>query len=206
MKREDPMSISIQLKTPRLTLLGADDLILNAAIAGRKTLQAALGVDVPNEWPPEHLDSHALEWVRNALEKLPRDTPWRMYLIVLDACPRTLIGTCGFKGPPDANGEVEIGYSVLPEYQRRGYASEASTALINVAFSHGAVSVAAETYPGLVASLGVMHKCGMRPAGRGAEEGVVRYRLHKLEIKQSPDIMPGFAKNEAGLRPGSSVG
>jgi RimJ/RimL family protein N-acetyltransferase len=171
------MSISIQLKTPRLTLLGADDVILNAALSGRNALQAALGVEVPGEWPPEHLDSNALEWVRNALDKLPHDTPWRMYLIVLDALPQTLIGTCGFKGPPDADGEVEIGYSVLPAFQRNGYATEASQALIDVAFSRGASHVAAETFPELVASLGVMRKCGMVRYSAGSEAGTVRYRV-----------------------------
>ena len=171
------MKFSIQLKTPRLTLLGADEVILDAAISGRNALQAALDIEVPSEWPPEHLDSPALEWMKRLLNKLPSETPWRMYLIVLDTHPQILIGTCGFKGPPDTNGEVEIGYGVLPAFQRNGYATEASRALAHAAFSQGASHVAAETYPDLVASLGVMRKCGMVHCGSGGEAGIVRYRV-----------------------------
>ncbi|MBL8513231.1 MAG: GNAT family N-acetyltransferase [Betaproteobacteria bacterium] len=171
------MSISIQLKTPRLTLVGADEVILDAAIEGRNALQGALGVQVPSDWPPEHLDSAALEWMKITLKKLPREAPWRMYIVLLDASPRVAIGTCGFKGPPDANAGVEIGYSVLPAFRRNGYATEASRALIEVAFSQRATQVAAETYPELVPSIGVMKKCGMVRCGAGSEAGTFRYRV-----------------------------
>ena len=44
------------------------------------------------------------------------------------------VGKCGFKGPP-ADGVVEIAYGIDPEYQGKGYATEAAEALTNVAFS-----------------------------------------------------------------------
>jgi RimJ/RimL family protein N-acetyltransferase len=74
---------------------------------------------------------------------------------------------------------VEFGYSVLPEFQRRGFASEAAAALIDCAFQNGARSVIAETYPHLPASIRVMEKCGMRLLGKGSEAGVVRYSIDK---------------------------
>jgi RimJ/RimL family protein N-acetyltransferase len=46
-------------------------------------------------------------------------------------CPLTVratgmvIGDIGFRGPPDAAGIVEIGYSVVAGRRRRGYATEA---------------------------------------------------------------------------------
>ena len=43
---------------------------------------------------------------------------------------KAAIGTCGFTAKPDGTGTVETGYSILPEHQRRGYAPEAVTALI----------------------------------------------------------------------------
>ena len=45
-----------------------------------------------------------------------------------------MIGTCAYKGKPDANGMVEIGYEIIPDYRLQGYATEAALALINHAF------------------------------------------------------------------------
>ena len=45
-----------------------------------------------------------------------------------------VIGTCGFKGPPGADGTVEIAYGLAPEHQGFGYATEAADAL--VAYRH----------------------------------------------------------------------
>jgi ribosomal-protein-alanine N-acetyltransferase len=43
---------------------------------------------------------------------------------------RSLVGSGGYFGPPDSNGVVEIGYSVLPEFQRLGYATEIVKTLV----------------------------------------------------------------------------
>ena len=89
--------------------------------------------------------------------------------------PRTLVGTCGLKQAPDAQRCVEVGYTVLERFRCRGFASEAVTAVMNVAFQSGASEVAAETFPSLLPSLRVMEKCGMAKVGEGSEPGTVRY-------------------------------
>ncbi|MEJ0007743.1 MAG: GNAT family N-acetyltransferase [Steroidobacteraceae bacterium] len=81
----------------------------------------------------------------------------------------------GIKQAPDSAGCVEVGYSVLEQFRRRGLASEAVMALMSLAFANGAAEVAAETYPSLLPSLRVMHKCGMTEVGAGSEPGTVRY-------------------------------
>ena len=65
-----------------------------------------------------------------------------MYYFVLlppAASPQTaareLVGNGGFKGPPSASGVVEIGYSILPAFQRRGFATEAARCLMAAAFA-----------------------------------------------------------------------
>lgn len=102
------------------------------------------------------------------MEHIGPHAPWRFYYIQLRE-PATLIGTCGFKQAPDARGCVEVGYSVLAQFQGRGIASEAVMALMRVAFEAGAAEVAAETFPSLPASLRVMEKCGMSKVGAGAD-------------------------------------
>lgn len=44
--------------------------------------------------------------------------------------PRTLVGNGGYFGPP-SQGSVEIGYSIVPEWQGRGYATEIVGALLD---------------------------------------------------------------------------
>jgi ribosomal-protein-alanine N-acetyltransferase len=70
---------------------------------------------------------------------------------------------------------VEVGYSLLPAYQNKGFATEATAALIAAAYRNGAKQVLAETLPHLIASRRVMEKCGMVFVGPGSEDGVIRY-------------------------------
>jgi [ribosomal protein S5]-alanine N-acetyltransferase len=166
------------LTTPRLRLVGADAPLLRADLAGTQALGAALPAEVADTWPPEHYDADAVRWMLNAADALEVDSPWRGYYIVLNAPKPTLVGTVAFKSAPNEFGIVELGYSVVASFQRRGIASEAVDALITHAYAHGAKAVAAETYPELVASLGVMRRCGMVHAGPGSEARTVRYLHH----------------------------
>jgi ribosomal-protein-alanine N-acetyltransferase len=173
------MKHSFELATSRLILIGADAMLLSAELSSQRALATALDATVPTSWPPEHHDRGVIEWVSKSLELLAPSDPWRLFYMVLQT-PRTLVGTCGFKGAPDLNGYVEVGYSVLQEFRCAGLATEAVRELISVAFSRGALGVAAETYPSLAPSLRVMEKCGMAPAGEGSDHGTVRYVIKRL--------------------------
>jgi ribosomal-protein-alanine N-acetyltransferase len=95
---------------------------------------------------------------------------------------RVLIGGGGFKGPPQADGVVEIGYSILPTFQRRGFATEAMSALVTRAFAEARVTmVVAETFPESRASQRVMIKLGMRQLGPGEEAGTIRFGIRRAE-------------------------
>lgn len=176
------MTNRITIITPRVQLIGADVSLLQADLAGIDTLGVALGAAVAATWPPEHYDTAAVQWMLNATEALAVNAVWRSYYIVLTqphAERTTLVGTAGYKSAPNEQGVVEIGYSVVTSFQRQGIATEAARALIRQAYAHGAKAVAAETFPELVASLGVMRRCGMVVEGRGSETGTVRY-VHRL--------------------------
>jgi RimJ/RimL family protein N-acetyltransferase len=86
------------------------------------------------------------------------------------------VGRCGFKGPPDASGMVEIAYGMNPEDQGCGYATEAAAALVSYAFDDEKVRVVrAHTLPELNASGRVLSKCGFRQMGEvmDPEDGLV---------------------------------
>src|SRR5262245_29285450 len=148
--------------TERLELVPSTPATMRAALESDGALASALGAIVPATWPPEFLDPPALEWTLARLEEAPTADHWWLYFIVLRKAPEgpTLIGTAGYKGPPDAEGTVEVGYGIVRDQHRRGYASEAAHALLGNAFARPAVRrVIAETYPELIGSIGVLRRC-----------------------------------------------
>jgi [ribosomal protein S5]-alanine N-acetyltransferase len=87
-----------------------------------------------------------------------------------------VIGSCGYKGPPGADGVVEIAYGVDPAHRGRGYATEAARALVAFAFGSGSVRlVLAHTLPEPNASTAVLRKCGFTWVGEvvDPEDGLV---------------------------------
>lgn len=92
--------------------------------------------------------------------------PWIHGFTLVRRVDEAVVGSCGFKGPPTPEGVVEIAYGVAPEYQGRGYATEAAEALVAYAFSISEVrAVWAHTLPEENASTRVLAKCGFRRIG-----------------------------------------
>jgi ribosomal-protein-alanine N-acetyltransferase len=170
-----------RLRTTRLELIAAT---LDMALAERDDparLERDYGIRLARPWPPPLNDEASLAWSINVLRREGSRPGWGFWYITLPAGqeeggPAVAIGNGGFKGAPDSSGTVEVGYSVLEEYQRRGYASEAVEALVAWAFlQQGVLRVIAETYPVLIGSIGVLRKTGFREIGPGSEEGVIRF-------------------------------
>lgn len=170
------------IETSRMMLVPATRESLEAELESPSRLAEVARMDVSGEWPPELYDRDPIEFTLRKLEASPEEKEWWLYYFLLKQ-PRgagLAIGCGGYKGPPDAEGTVEIGYSMVPEYRRQGYATEAARALAEAAFRHPSVTrVTAETLPTLTASIGVLEKCGFRFIGPGSEEGVIRYELRR---------------------------
>jgi RimJ/RimL family protein N-acetyltransferase len=172
--------------TPRLELIAITLDMIHAGFAKSPDFAKLVNADLPEGWPPADWDDHAYEYVVDKMTRYPNSHGWGRYIALkptaqesTNAGRRTLIGTCGATLPIEINDDPEIGYGILPAYQRRGYASEAVAALIEWIFSHPHVrSVNAQTFPHLQPSLGVMAKNGLQfvGPGPGPEEGTVLYR------------------------------
>lgn len=179
------ISHPLVLRTDRLEVIAATLELTLLELESAKALAAALDVTEPRSWPPPLNDESSQRWFLNKLQSDPGIAGWTMwYFVLCSGGQRELVGNGGFKGPPQ-QGIVEVGYSILPEHQRNGYATEATVALVNWAFSHQEVDrVAAETLPRLKPSLSVMRKCGMRYMRPGKEEEgmqTVHYEISRDE-------------------------
>ena len=169
---------SPRLRTTRLELIAATLQMAVAERDDRGSLERDFGIRLALPWPPPLNDEASLAWSISVLREAKGEAGWGFWYIALPPAeegePLVAIGNGGFKGGPDATGTVEIGYAVLEEHQRRGYASEAVEALVAWAFLQSGVRrVIAETYPVLIGSIGVLRKTGFREIGPGSEEGVI---------------------------------
>jgi RimJ/RimL family protein N-acetyltransferase len=167
------------LETDRLELVGATPELLRAEGGDRARFGELLDARIPPEWPPELYDDDARLWTLDRLESAPEDDGWLSYYVVRRGDGgRELVGIVGYKGAP-ADGTVEVGYGIVAAHQRRGYASEATAALVERAFAHPEVRrVIAETLPALIPSIGVLEKLGFTLVdGESSEEGVIRFGL-----------------------------
>ena len=111
--------------------------------------------------------------------------PWMHGFTVTLLETGAAVGSAGFKGPPDADGMVEIAYGIDTEHRGKGYATEAANAMIAYAFSSGLVrTVRAHTKPESDASKRVLSKCGFRNIGEviDPEDGLVT----RWEKSQAP--------------------
>lgn len=176
-----PLSLRV-IKSRRLSLVAATPELIEKDIEGRACLSAALDVSVPKSWPPDLYGPRAMQF---ALAQLgdSAGSGWSFWYLSTRDEPLELIGIGGFKDRPDESGSVEIGYSILAEFQGRGFATEAVARLVGWAFSHHNVNeVCAETFPHLVQSIGVLKKNGFELTGAGSETGVVRYAINRRNL------------------------
>lgn len=103
------------------------------------------------------------------LEQLRTSTgadPWVHGFAIVHQDSGSVIGSVGFKGPPNEEGMVEIAYGIVPDSQGLGHATEATEAGIAFAFEDGRVRlVRAHTLPTPNASTRVLKKCGFEHIG-----------------------------------------
>ena len=112
--------------------------------------------------PPEHQAEISPEWL-DRVRASPEPTPWTHGFAIVERMSEDMIGSCAFKGPPDAAGVVEIAYEIAPAHQRRGYAREAARATSHFALEQGGA------------------RCVSRPhaaGGRFVREGIAGLRIH----------------------------
>lgn len=96
-----------------------------------------------------------------------------------------VVGHGGFHGPPDADGMVEVAYSVDPAYRRRGHATAMLAALIERCRNDPRVRVVrASISPDNAASLATLARFDFVSAGQQWDEEDGLELLFELPVEQ----------------------
>jgi ribosomal-protein-alanine N-acetyltransferase len=169
-----------RMHTDRLELIATTLEHLRLELATPEELGRALGAVIPKNWPPGEYDRAAMEFFSARIrEHGPSAVGWYGWYAIREAeaeTPRTLVASGGYFGPPGPEGVVEIGYSVLPEWRGRGYATEIVRALTHRALEDSSVKLlVAHAGATNMVSHGVLERCGFKTTGRDSEYGLVRF-------------------------------
>lgn len=82
-----------------------------------------------------------------------------------------VVGHAGFHGPPDADGAVELGYTIIPECRGRSLGHAALRALLEWAAAEPTVRVVrASVSPDNAPSWAMLHKAGFTRTGQHEDE------------------------------------
>jgi RimJ/RimL family protein N-acetyltransferase len=116
-----------------------------------------------------------------SLETAFGSDPWRFGFAIFHTAENLVIGLCGFAGPSTEDGCVEIGYSIAPDYQGKGLATEAAEALVRFASDNRNVrKVCAHTLAEINPSTRVLEKCGFKKTAEITDpEGKFVWRWEK---------------------------
>lgn len=163
--------------TERLHLLPATLAHIEAELESNRAIGRMLRADIPEGWPPGDYDRGAIHYFRERFRADTSLTGWLVwYGILLQGRRRIAVGAAGFFGPPNDEGEVEIGYSVVSKFRRRGVAGELVAGLIQRLAQFPEVRrVIAHTHPDNKASVRVLERLGFRYEGEGQAPDSIRY-------------------------------
>lgn len=152
------------IETPRLMLLPLSLEQVRLHIAGGTQLEEAMGVRPGHREVTEPLLSilrhFTIPFLQNPTRQSIYDTLW----IALDTSLNQFVADMKFKGMPDEEQTVEIGYGTYPAFQRRGYMTEIVGAMTAWALSQpNTHRVVAETALHNTASQTVLLNNGFHP-------------------------------------------
>ena len=148
------------LLTPRLELRPLTFAAARALERGPTAVVEWLGTPVA----PGFFDGEFVPAAVRAIPELAADrglADWTR--LIVERNSGWLVGSVGYLLRPRPDGLVELGFEICPDYRRRGYAIEASRAMLDWAFARPETSrVAAVCFDDNLPSAGLLFKLGFR--------------------------------------------
>jgi ribosomal-protein-alanine N-acetyltransferase len=160
------------IRTARLDLVPVEPSDAHAALSGERRPEWA------GDYPTEGDIVIAGLVAQNSIARTDAYVP---YKITLRASGQ-VIGGCGFLGPPDATGSVEIGYGLVPSQRRKGIATEAVKGLLDAAWRDPVVKlVVAFTDKDNEPSQAVLRRVGFQQVDSNSEQ--LRWEVEREPVR-----------------------
>lgn len=132
------------IHTARLRLVAITPQLLEAQESSPQTLASELNVTIPSGWPGPDWEPHVYTFMREQFHHTPHTIGWHRYVLLPGDQTLIMIGALG--SHPKGPDEAEIGYGILEPWQNKGYATEATLALLNHLFQSGQHRIRAQTF------------------------------------------------------------
>jgi len=162
------------LRTERLRLVAMTPEMVTADLEDDPALGTLLRATLPEAWPPEDFEPHVIEMIHRQAIESPQERGFHRYVVWERTEGAVLVGCIGAFPKPGC--VVELGYSTLPEFQRRGFATEAVRCLVDYLLRQDGVAIIrAQAFTHAEESFKVMQRAGLRPAGQGDDPGTLQY-------------------------------
>ena len=163
-----------RLLTDRLELYPLPAAAAAALPHERETAARLLAATLAPAWPQIDL----LDVLPVQAAAAPGDERFGVW-VMLERETGTIVGDVGFMGPPQVDGSLELGYSVIPDRRRRGYATEAAQAIVGWALRQPGVTTAlAHCDRDNEASVRTLERIGFERTGKAEGQLAWRFGSH----------------------------
>lgn len=150
----------IELNTERLKLIPLNPENLKLLIVNQREMEIKLSLNESEEFLSEELKL-ALKFRLSKLMEDQQNYIWYTNWLVISSNKNCIVGGIMLKGRPNEVGEIVIGYYTIPEYQGKGYMTEAVNNIKSWLLNQPEVMfVIADTAKNNIASHRVLEKSG----------------------------------------------
>ncbi len=149
------------LETNRLLLIPMTVDFIDGLINGNNKAYSLLDIKPSEEWPSQDIFEVLPIMKESLLQKKEPDgfDAW----IFIDKYDRSIVGDGGFKGEPDENGGIDLGYGIVRSKRRKGYGFEAVSELVKWGISKSNVKyITADCLNENEPSIKLLEKLGMK--------------------------------------------
>jgi [ribosomal protein S5]-alanine N-acetyltransferase len=158
----------LELFTPRLHLFPCSSALSPFVYSPKHAMESQLGGTFADDWlngEGRDLIAYYVHWT----ELDPSLYGWGLWFIQ-HRTSAVIFGSIGFKGKPNDDGMIEMGYGVSEDYRLQGFTFEAAQHMVAWAFGQPTVrQITAECLHDNQGSVRILEKLGMMRIGQDGE-------------------------------------